>query len=391
MRDEILSKAVKTMVVKDPFYGLILISLNKIWDNKIPTLCVGLNNVHFQLRINEAFFTSLTPEERVAVLKHEILHIGFMHLTEYSHLIDREVANYAMDLEINQLIDDLPECGITLKSFPELNLNPKAGTKYYYDELMKLRNNSKDKEKGKGKGKGEKDLQEMFDEAGDPNHDWKEVEDLSDVTKEVIKGQLKEILNNAAETVRKNQGTVPGEFKELLEQLNELKPSKFNWRDYIRRFTGASTKVFTKKSKRKESKRFVNMPGIKVKMRQKILFAIDTSASVNNTELMEMQNELEHLMNLGNDITVIQCDTQIRSVKEYRKKQPLEVFGRGGTDFEPVILYYNENINKYNCLIYYTDGECSRPSNPKGPMLWVISSQSSFNNNLPGKIIQLPE
>ncbi len=373
MRDELLAKAVKTMVVTDPFYGLILISLNKTWDNKIPTACVGLNGVHFQLRINENYFTSLTLNERIALLKHELLHIGFMHLT------DKEVANYAMDLEINQLIKDLPEGGITLESFAELNLKPNAGTTYYYDELMKLKKSNQQK------------LQDLMDAAGDPNHDWKEAEALSGVEKEVIKGQLKEILNNAAETVMKNQGTVPGEFKDLLDKLNELKPAKFNWRDYLRRFVGISTKVFTKKSKRKESKRFTNMPGIKVKMRQNILFAIDTSASVNNEELKEMQNELEHLVKLGNDITIIQCDTQIRSVKKYRKNQTLEVLGRGGTDFEPVILYYNENISKYNCLIYYTDGECSRPSNPRGPMLWVLSSISKFNNDLPGKIIKLPE
>lgn len=385
-KDDILAKAVKTMILTDPFYGLLLISLNKIWDKRIPTACVGLNNVHYQLRINEDFFVSLTPEERIAILKHELLHIGFSHLIDYDHLTDKEIANYAMDLEINQMIENLPECGITLDSpgIKELNLQPKAGTNYYYKELLK--------NKKADDGGGGKTFQELMDMLNDPNHDWdKEMEGVSDIKKEVIKNQLKEILNNVAEQVKKNAGTIPGEFAEILEKLNKVEPAKFNWRDYVRRFVGISTKQFTKKTKRKESKRFIDNPGIKVKMRQTILFAIDTSASVSTTELKEMQNELIHLSNLGNDIVIIQCDTQIRSVKNYSKNKDLEVHGRGGTSFEPVIMYYNENISKYNCLIYYTDGEASRPSDPKGPVLWVLSSRSAFNNNLPGRVIKLPE
>jgi predicted metal-dependent peptidase len=390
MRQELLAKAIKTMILNDPFYGLFLVALNKSWDDKIPTMCVGKNGMHFMLKINEDFFNTLTLEERVAVLKHELLHIGFMHLTDYEHLSNRRIANYAMDLEINQLIKDLPESALTLDTFSELDLEPKAGTKYYYDQLMKKLDEEKDQNENEENENEKQSLSDLLDSLDDPNHDWGDIKDLSPIEKDIMKNQLKEILNSVAETVKKSQGNVPGEFKELLEQLNALKPSKFNWREYIRRFTGVSTKVYSKKSKRKESKRFTGMPGIKVKMRQKILFAIDTSASVNNTELLEMQNELEHLVNLGNDITIIQCDTQIRNVHPYRRKQPLEVYGRGGTDFEPVITYYNENINQYNCLIYYTDGECNRPSDPKGPMLWVISSQSAFNNNLPGKTIKLP-
>ena len=52
---------------------------------------------------------------------------------------------------------------------------------------------------------------------------------------------------------------------------------KFDWKGYIRRFTGVSSKVYTKKIRRKENRRYSDNPGLKIKMKQHMLLAIDTS------------------------------------------------------------------------------------------------------------------
>jgi predicted metal-dependent peptidase len=55
------------------------------------------------------------------------------------------------------------------------------------------------------------------------------------------------------------------------------------------------------------------------------------------------------------------------------------------TDFTPVVDYYNENLRKYTCLIYLTDGEASAPENkPKGRTLWVLSERSNMVDHLTG-------
>jgi predicted metal-dependent peptidase len=46
-------------------------------------------------------------------------------------------------------------------------------------------------------------------------------------------------------------------------------------------------------------------------------------------------------------------------------------------------------MNNISCLIYFTDGEAPAPINAKGPMLWVLSSTSKDNNELPGAVIKL--
>jgi predicted metal-dependent peptidase len=147
--------------------------------------------------------------------------------------------------------------------------------------------------------------------------------------------------------------------------------------------------VFTKKIRRKENRRYTENPGLKIKMRQHMLLAIDTSGSVSNEELMEFMNEIHHIYKAGVDITIVQCDTHIRSIEPYKGKHEMNVVGRGGTYFDPVLEYYNENINKYTSLVYFTDGECNASVKPKGKVLWVISERSDMNQDLPGQVIKL--
>jgi predicted metal-dependent peptidase len=119
------------------------------------------------------------------------------------------------------------------------------------------------------------------------------------------------------------------------------------------------------------------------------LVAVDTSGSVNEGELKEFFHEVHHMHKTGSDVTVVQCDAAISDVSPYNPKNEIKLHGRGGTDFQPVIDYYNEHQHKFTCLVYFTDGECSSPENAKGKILWVLSSTSQENNDLPGCTIKL--
>jgi predicted metal-dependent peptidase len=222
-----------------------------------------------------------------------------------------------------------------------------------------------------------------------PKHDWKEMQDLDESTKKLVDNQVKHVMNQVADQVKKSQGTVPGEIEELLKALNHLEPAKFDWKGYIRRFAGKSVKTYTKKSRRKFNKRTPDFPGLKIKQQKHILAAIDTSGSVNTAELKEFFNEIGHMYKTGSDVTVVQCDTAIASVRKFNPREDLKIKGRGGTSFQPVIDYYNEHQNRYSCLMYLTDGEACVPENAKGNILWVLSSQSQMNEDLPGSVIQL--
>ena len=384
-----LSKISKDLMLKEPYYGFFLIMLNKVWRKDLPTAGVSKQNINYQLAINEKFWTGLSDDHKMGLLKHELLHIAFGHLVSFSSFSNKKLANVAMDMEINQYIEDswLPEGGIRIEDYEDLKLDKKAGCRYYYDQLLRLQD-----EKDKQGTTGNQGMDKLLDDiaSGDiPDHStWEEFDDMTDAEKKLIEKQVQKILQDAKEQTVKKRGNVPGEIEGLIV-VEEFTAPKFDWKGYIRRFTGVSTKVFTKKIRRKENRRYEDNPGLKIKMRQHMLLAIDTSGSVSNDELTEFMNEIHHIHKAGVDITVIQCDTSIRSIEPYRGKNEINVFGRGGTEFDPVLDYYNANLKKYTSLVYFTDGECYTSVKPKSKVLWVLSERSSMNEDLPGQVIKL--
>ena len=426
-----LSKTSKELMLKEPYYGFFLIMLNKLWDSKrVPTAGVSKNGINYQLAINPEFWESLSEDQRLGLLKHELLHIAFGHLTMFFKFTDRRLANVAMDMEINQYIDrnwlpggeytreefdaikeqaqieisearerdapieelkaiaaKVPSRGIMIEDYEDLNLDTRAGCRYYYDKLKQLQD-----EKKQNGTCGNQAMDDLLDdiEAGDvPDHStWEEFENMTEAEQKLIEKQLQKVLSDAKEQTIKKRGTVPGEIEGVII-IEEIVPPKFDWRGYIRRFTGVSTKVFTKKIRRKENKRFDANPGLKVKMRQHMLLAIDTSGSVSDSELKEFMGEMHHIYKCGVDITIVQCDTKIRSIEAYKGKFEMNVLGRGGTEFDPVLNYFNENLRTYTSLVYFTDGECYTSVRPKANILWVLSERSSMNDSLPGKVIKL--
>ena len=384
-----LSKISKELMLKEPYYGFFLIMLNKVWRKDLPTAGVSKRNINYQLAINEEFWTGLSDDHKMGLLKHELLHIAFGHLVSFSSFSNKKLANVAMDMEINQYIEAswLPEGGINIDDYTDIQLDRKAGCRYYYDQLLRLQD-----EKDKNGSTGDQNMDNLLDNiaSGDiPDHStWEEFEDMSEAEKKLIEKQVQKILQDAKEQTIKKRGTVPGEIEGLIV-LDEVTKAKFDWKGYLRRFTGTSTKIFTKKIRRKENHRYEDNPGLKIKMKQHMLLAIDTSGSVSDTELAEFMNEIHHIHKAGVDITIVQCDTSIRSIEPYKGKNDLKVHGRGGTEFDPVLDYYNANLKKYTSLVYFTDGECYTSVKPRNRVLWALSERSHMNEDLPGQVIKL--
>jgi predicted metal-dependent peptidase len=318
-RSETLAKASKDLMLAEPFYGMFLIMLNKMWvGDRIKTAGVGLNGITYQLLINENFWESLNQTLQKGLLKHELLHIAFFHLTDFNDLTDKNVANIAMDLEINQYIDVnwLPPGGQMLTTYPELKLESKKGTRYYYEKLMQAKQNNTSPTLNNVL-QAMKDGQPTFetsngDEMPTPDHStWDQFEELDEATQKLIKNQTYELLKEVADQISKSRGIVPGEIAEVLKRLAELEEPKFDWRGYLRRFAGGSTNVFTKKSRRKYNVRFEENPGLKIKPKKRILVAVDTSGSVSTNELVEFLGEINHIHRTGTEVTIIQCDSAI--------------------------------------------------------------------------------
>ena len=379
-----LARACKSLILREPFYGLFLIGLNKKIRKDVPTAGVSKHGIGIQLSINADFFMGLPDEHQIGLLKHELLHVSFGHLMMRDSYPNKKLFNIAADLEINQYISTnmLPEGGLTLDSFPELKLPKKAGTKKYYDLLEQ-----------ECKDNPCQSLESILDQMdGDSQYDhktWEEFEELAEAEKKLVQRQIEHQLKETAEQTVKRRGTIPGELAELIKRLQTVLPPSFDWKGYLKRFVGNSVFTFTKKLRRKFNKRYTDNPGLKIKHKNHILIGVDTSGSVNTKELEHFMSEMVHVQKTGHQITVAQCDTNLSDVSPFNSKKDWQIKGRGGTCFQPVIDHFNEMRGRYTALIYLTDGEAPAPENCPKNTLWVLSAESQMTDHLPGKTIQL--
>jgi predicted metal-dependent peptidase len=118
-----------------------------------------------------------------------------------------------------------------------------------------------------------------------------------------------------------------------------------------------------------------------------LAIAFDTSGSMTEKEFSYIFTEVfEILKTTKYTLTVIECDAKIQRVYEVNKKDDVEfnVQGRGGTAFQPIFEYVNENLknNNLNMLCIFTDGygerSISEEFKPKGyELMWVITGDES--------------
>jgi predicted metal-dependent peptidase len=406
-----IAKYSKTLMFKEPFYGLFLIGLNKKLNKNIGTACVCKENINMSLMINPEFWVEQDENTKVGILKHELLHIAFHHLENLDSYGEKELLNIAADIEINQFIEKEWKgktwngLEIDKKPFKELNLPKKAGTRVYYDLLYKEAKDNPNGDVAKllgalkdaaNNGTGSTIKVKLGDgtEMDVPcSHEmWKEFEGMSEADKKLLGKQIDHQLKEVANTINKSRGTIPAEMVEYINGLFEVVEAVIDWKAYLRRFNGMATKVYTKKTRRKLNKRFAGNPALKIKQRKNTLVAIDTSGSVSNKDLEEFFNEIHHIYKTGTEVDIIECDAAIQRVYRYdgKQKDKIEVKGRGGTSFEPVMVYLKEHKGKYQNIIYLTDGCCPAPdTNPVRPILWVISENGSVGEDLPGMKVQI--
>lgn len=372
-------KISRDIIMKEPFYGIFLSTLNRFETDKVSIAGVRKNGINVELAVNPAAWEPLPYHLKYGILKHELLHICFFHPTMRDRYSDKKLFNIAADIEINQYIEDKwKQDGGFLE--PELFDLPRLkGTDWYYKELKKM-------------GDSNPTLNSVLASMqGDIHESWKEVEESSAHEKKLIEKQVQHQLQQA-DKVAKSRSNLPGALQEILDDINKVEPPVLDWKAFLRRFSGGSTKYFTHKTRRKESIRFTGNPGLKIKQKNHLFVAVDTSGSVSNSEFQEFLDQIHHIYKSGTEVTIGHADADMAHVEVYKGKKIKDRFGNGGTDFDPAIKYFNQHKSKFTSMVYFTDGECTPPTiKPQKPILWIISSKGKTLKTLPGLQIQIPD
>ncbi len=387
-----VAKAGVELLRKEPFYAHVLSGLSRIVSEEIPTMAVSYKNDGFCLWINPLFTVKeLSDKERIAVLKHEILHLVFKHLFR-SRGNDRELENIAADLVVNQYVTPwpLPEGALLLSSFPDLDLLPEQTFEWYYEKLRKLRNSDAgnkhpkskdtlDAVEGNKKQRGYHDLWE----------NGKQGEGSND---KIVDVAVKKLIGQALQKSSvKNIGDLPLGIQRELTRMNEK--TQVSWKRVLRIFSNSCGKTKLESTRRKESTRYPGNPGTKIKRLQHIAVAIDTSGSIDEKTLQLFWNEIIGIQKTGAKITIIECDCKIHKVWELKRNASLpELKGGGGTNFDPVFEWLNKNRNLgIGGCVYFTDGYAAKPTiKPSCSILWTLYGADEDTSHLvPGKVIRI--
>jgi predicted metal-dependent peptidase len=382
-----ISRCINQMLIKEPFYAHLLSGVVRIYTDEIPTAAVGIKDNYIALFINADFFLKelTTFSERVAVVKHETLHLLFRHIFRDSKLKDHELLNIAADLVVNQYIGswDLPKFAITLATFPDLKLREKQTMEYYYSELDKLR-----KKGGEDSPISFQALNSVIGEPTNGDHSkWVTNGELDNIINEIL-GQ--KILDALKRTPTRLHGTMPGDLIDYIKSLEKVKPS-VDWKRLLRIFASTNGRSYVAHTMKRISKRYGTRPGIKIKRLWKIAVVIDTSGSIDQVTLQLFINEINHIHRCGADITLIQCDAVVQEVVTYKPSMTVTVKGGGGTNFDPVLELIKKSKNNYSGVIYFTDGYAPSPTiKIKQSLIWVITPDGKTGDHLIyGKQVQI--
>lgn len=393
--DDILSIS-RLLMIKEPYYALVMMNICKTVSNSGQTAWVSPKRHAIEFGVNPEFWNTLTTDYKYGIIKHELLHICFGHLTNFRKIQEENstLANIAMDMAINQYIksEQLIDGAVRLEEFNKnlnLNMAPKESAKYYYDEIKKWGNDHST------------EFDSLMAMYGSLEHAWKIINTEgvdSDVMRDVLKQNIDRILKSVATNC---PGNVPGEIQSILDALKNRAKEVVNWRTVLQSFAHQAPCSEVTTTRRKPNKRFFGQPALKIKETSRLLICVDTSGSVSDKMLQLFFAQIDIMIEAGCTVDVLQFDCGINSIESYKKGLDIKINGRGGTSFNEPLEYYQKNYRMYDGCVIFTDGYASIPEVPfaMAKLLWLIYRNETAElggyaqplEDYPGSAVQVTE
>ncbi|WP_407309626.1 VWA-like domain-containing protein [Desulfosporosinus sp. SB140] len=370
---------------KDNFYGYFLMQMSREirFDISSPT-AVNFKKANYVLYFNPIIFLNLNLKQMESTIKHEILHVLSLHLIraqEFKGGYSRLAINMAMNIVVNTYLDYLPPYSMTLEWVNlnySLTLLPFKPFEYYVEEiqtaldLLEADEDEADDSIPDEDDDSNRDEKIETDYNPEKTHDiW---EDSSDIDEKTLQEFTEKFIDNA------QKGSIPDYLESMVSSLKNSK-GELPWNLYLKRLLGSvesnKKKTITRRNRRQPDR--LDLRGQLRSHKAKIVVALDISGSISDQEFNQALKEvLAIVKNYNHEITMIECDNEIRRVYNIRSlkdiKDRLNI--RGSTKFTPVFEYANHH--KVNLLVYFTDGKGEEKllTIPKGyKTLWVISGR----------------
>jgi len=398
---ERVEQRITNMVLRHPFFSTCILNL-AVRPEPCGTACTDGT----VLLWDPAFIDGLEDPEVSGLLAHEIMHCVLLHpfrMDETYH--DPLLSNVAMDFEINGFLD------VYNKEFVKNNPNTEAPfplpqgalIDHQYDGMAWEQIYEKLLKDGKGPGGqpppgGQPGSNPATDgswgKVESPGQgsckpkgkDGKQTDGHGNPVDQKTMGDWQGGIVPKAEAVAKMQGNMPGAFGSMLDKLrrpeipwherlaryfDERSDDDYDMRRPDRRYTGAD----------------IYLPTLYGETMGALAVGDDCSGSIYHDVTLHERfyGELNDIIGRvrPTKTTVIQFDTRVTKVNEYRAGDSLdrEIKGGGGTDFRPVFDHIEKEGLNPRVLVMLTDGYGDWPSEP--PPYDVIAVDYGNNPHYP--------
>lgn len=352
----------------------------------VPTMRVGRGKIQY----NPTFIESLQPSELEEVLAFEAMRILLGH--PYTRQQPKADLSYSAS---NLTVQECVRSNLPVPRPRELFGDDSFDHSYFEHYYQELDDRSEEDPATDEKPNPEKTPAE--DDAGIAEDGRMEPTPQSDLNSHVDPSRVGEAstVDWAEDDLRQDEittaiaqaneremwGSVAGQAKERLRA--NLTP-RVDYRSVLRRFRQSVLSVHRRLTRMKPSRRygFAQM-GSRYELTTRLLFAVDVSGSMSHQDLKNGFSIVNQFFKYGiESIDVIWFDTQIHGdpITMRRARSSIEVIGRGGTDFAPLIKFIDQH-DEYDGMIVFTDGEASIPQTPKNRktrFLWLFNTSSGY-------------
>lgn len=400
-----LEQALCLLSINSPvsFNMLVRIRLEKCGPEEcksMDTLGVGVMEGDLVLKYNPDFVDSLTTEGLTYVLIHEMMHVLLHHVThrQPDDVGQKEIANVAMDLEVNSMIPEDRYIRMPMKADENgvqkhLGLLPvdfqfqsMLSYEVYFDLLMSNANIIKVSVDGEGNitaSTGMNGESKVISTHGLDNHGNFKENSLID---EMIRAEVERIDRDNL------WGNMP---LGAVTHIRKAQESKVNWNEYLQLELGRSLKYRNVPSRRKWNK-YYGKPylGSTQKSVEPVAVYVDTSGSCfRQKDLSVFAGELERIAHFA-DVYYWDFESDVVDPEEFKRfyREDIEqlVFkGGGGTSFTP-ILNHAKNNDIRNVVIL-TDGYAEDVSDEAAQdlnLIWAILPGGNTSGK-PGAVISI--
>lgn len=190
-------------------------------------------------------------------------------------------------------------------------------------------------------------------------------------------------------------GTIPGNVVEELNKfLNPVVPWKEALYEWMKNLV-VSDYSWSHKNRRYPRLYLPSMTNVPEGLEDFVAF-VDRSGSMTDDMIQRIESELKYIFEelKPQRLTVVQFDTKIHDVRVFEEGEEfssIEVYGRGGTDFQCVYDWIEEH--KPTAVMVLSDMECNPMPEPSYnvPILWGILPGSEKYQHVPayGRVIRI--